>query len=461
MKELYNILSNEASLKIFIVQFSMNLLDEFAEHMPEIIIMDSSVVIPYQTLLEQLEQSRWEYGVVLLSNDLSLNCVMPHVTVLQKDNLSKHELWTAMETAFSDVNVCPEDTEITLKWKSNSIRVTLYPTPYFILYANYVGDKINHQMKCNYQQLQKVLEQFGESILCLDSSGDIIYIIQKTNMRAGFSMDALRRICLRELGLDYAVFYKTNVRWTDFEYWFRFLTNLEAYGYFFRGMCTDTAFLEPANAVLTGDEIQKRFRDILQSALGGDKRAMEEGISTLYLEKLKSCSDFFSRDNVRWYAEMLRLTLCLLIGTEYNIFPFEFRSVETEHDAVNAEICKLSDRLRNIQISGMVTYAVLEIFGRYTSMNLSLDQIAVSFKVNKTYLGRKFKEQLSITVVAFIQLLRMRRACFLLNCTDNKILQIAKDVGYEDAAYFSRIFKKYLGISPELYRNEQRYSKSR
>jgi AraC-like DNA-binding protein len=435
----------------------MNLLDEFAEHMPEIIIMDSSVVIPYQTLLEQLEQSRWEYGVVLLSNDLSLTCVMPHVTVIQKDNLSKHELWAAMETAFSDMNLCSEDTEISLKWKSNSIKVPLYPTPYFILYANYVGDKINHQMGSNYQQLRKAFEQCGESILSLDSSGDVIYIIRKTDMRAGFSTDALRGICLRELGLDYAVFYKTNIRWSDFEYWFRLLTNLEAYGYFFRGMCTDTAFLEPANAALTGEEIEERFRDIVQSALDGDKRAMEEGISTLYLEKLKSCSDFFSRNNVRWYAEMLRLTLCLMIGIEYDVFPFEFRSVEAEHDAISAEICKLSNKLKNMQISKMVAYAVVEIFGGYTSVNLSLDQLAVSVKVNKTYLGRKFKEQLGITVVAFIQLLRMRRSCFLLSHTDNKILQVAKDVGYEDAAYFSRVFKKYIGISPELYRNEQRY----
>ena len=48
--------------------------------------------------------------------------------------------------------------------------------------------------------------------------------------------------------------------------------------------------------------------------------------------------------------------------------------------------------------------------------------------------------------------LKMQKACQLLFSQDMKIKQVALQLGYEDQYYFSRIFKKYMGMSPEQYR---------
>ena len=48
--------------------------------------------------------------------------------------------------------------------------------------------------------------------------------------------------------------------------------------------------------------------------------------------------------------------------------------------------------------------------------------------------------------------LKMQKACQLLYADGVKIKAVASDLGYDDPYYFSRIFKKYIGTSPEQYR---------
>lgn len=48
--------------------------------------------------------------------------------------------------------------------------------------------------------------------------------------------------------------------------------------------------------------------------------------------------------------------------------------------------------------------------------------------------------------------LKLQKACLLLYTDDIKVKDIALLVGYDDPYYFSRLFKKYQGLSPDQYR---------
>jgi YesN/AraC family two-component response regulator len=50
--------------------------------------------------------------------------------------------------------------------------------------------------------------------------------------------------------------------------------------------------------------------------------------------------------------------------------------------------------------------------------------------------------------------LRMQRACELLQTTGRPVLEIGCKVGYNDPYYFSRAFKKIIGVSPNEYRKK-------
>lgn len=66
-----------------------------------------------------------------------------------------------------------------------------------------------------------------------------------------------------------------------------------------------------------------------------------------------------------------------------------------------------------------------------------------------------FREQTGLSPTTYLIGLRMRIACELLQTTDLSVGQIALTVGYSDAHFFSKLFKKYVGISPKQYRQKR------
>ncbi|MBD2847575.1 AraC family transcriptional regulator [Paenibacillus sp. IB182496] len=69
------------------------------------------------------------------------------------------------------------------------------------------------------------------------------------------------------------------------------------------------------------------------------------------------------------------------------------------------------------------------------------------------YLCQVFKKYADLTIVQYVQRLRVQRACHLLTSTGKSVGDIAAEVGFEDAFYFSRVFKRLEGVSPARYRD--------
>jgi len=83
---------------------------------------------------------------------------------------------------------------------------------------------------------------------------------------------------------------------------------------------------------------------------------------------------------------------------------------------------------------------------------LDLDTLAAAVNLSKFHFVKRYRELSGTTPInRFIQL-KIERACHLLDTTDKEIKEVAYAVGYDDAYYFSRIFRKQLGISPSQYR---------
>ncbi|MBE6612269.1 MAG: helix-turn-helix domain-containing protein [Ruminococcaceae bacterium] len=65
-----------------------------------------------------------------------------------------------------------------------------------------------------------------------------------------------------------------------------------------------------------------------------------------------------------------------------------------------------------------------------------------------------FRRCTGATPRSYVIELRIRSACELLRTSDLTVAQIADSVGYDDAHYFSRIFKTHRGVSPDVYRKQ-------
>ncbi|GAA0682979.1 MmsAB operon transcriptional regulator MmsR [Marinobacterium maritimum] len=83
---------------------------------------------------------------------------------------------------------------------------------------------------------------------------------------------------------------------------------------------------------------------------------------------------------------------------------------------------------------------------------LDVETLAAAVSLSKYHFIKKYKTLTGTTPINHFIQLKIERACHLLDVTNKGIKEIAWAVGYEDAYYFSRIFRKMMGISPTQYR---------
>lgn len=87
-------------------------------------------------------------------------------------------------------------------------------------------------------------------------------------------------------------------------------------------------------------------------------------------------------------------------------------------------------------------------YGRDISLKLIADQ----FNIHPVYLGRLFKEETGQLFNDYLTSLRLKKARYLLACTDKKIKDICEEIGITQQSYFNRLFKKQYSVTPTDYR---------
>lgn len=99
------------------------------------------------------------------------------------------------------------------------------------------------------------------------------------------------------------------------------------------------------------------------------------------------------------------------------------------------------------------TELAVDMINRYYAESISLQSVANQINVNPSYLSRLFKQETGENFVSYLTRVRIERAKSFLENSHYKIYEIADKVGYHNYTYFSKIFKKVVGVSPEEYRD--------
>lgn len=160
--------------------------------------------------------------------------------------------------------------------------------------------------------------------------------------------------------------------------------------------------------------------------IDGENKIIEEIFEKMHLEyKLMG----------QGYIEILRAYLIELI---INIFREYSRS----------DINEKPTKPKNKNIIDKVIRYMKENY----SKEIKIEDLSTIAFFSPNYFSRLFKESTSMTISEYIQNLRIKEACRLLISTDNKVIDIALDVGYKDIKFFNQIFKKITGKMPSEYR---------
>lgn len=164
------------------------------------------------------------------------------------------------------------------------------------------------------------------------------------------------------------------------------------------------------------------------------------------VEELLGCFDKLLITPPKESREMFRFLLKALArctdGTEFAVYL----------GALLRELSKCSpEQTGDEQISRIIQF----INEHYAELH-SIEQIASHFYISKYHLCRIFKNSMSITVIEYLNQIRIKNACSQMESGDRSILEIAQGCGFNSSAYFSSVFKKITGVSPSEYRRKKR-----
>ncbi len=115
---------------------------------------------------------------------------------------------------------------------------------------------------------------------------------------------------------------------------------------------------------------------------------------------------------------------------------------------------EMGDVTDEMKTPSVISDAKLYMTQNFSNANLMLQDVAKAVNMSNSRFSTVFSQQTGQTFTEYLIYLRLNKAKELLKTTNIKSSQIARDVGYNDAHYFSYIFKKNTGVTPSDYRSQ-------
>lgn len=107
----------------------------------------------------------------------------------------------------------------------------------------------------------------------------------------------------------------------------------------------------------------------------------------------------------------------------------------------------LKKKKKQLKISSILSY-----ISTYHAQNLTTAELAKQFYLSEYYFCHFFKSETGMSPITYINKVRAEKAAVFLRTTDLPVSEIALLVGFNDSNYFSKIFKKYMGMTPREHR---------
>jgi two-component system response regulator YesN len=124
--------------------------------------------------------------------------------------------------------------------------------------------------------------------------------------------------------------------------------------------------------------------------------------------------------------------------------------IELYGDFVKDLTGKITIRKRT---SGPVTQALRIIEARHAE-DISLQQVAETVSMNANYFSTLFKKEMDVNFIDYVLQFRVEKAKELFLHSNLKSYEIGERVGFVNYSHFSRVFKKYSGLSPREFRKQ-------
>jgi two-component system response regulator YesN len=180
---------------------------------------------------------------------------------------------------------------------------------------------------------------------------------------------------------------------------------------------------------------------------GGLDRADLNAVKVFTIGFLARASEMLAEQGIPWLTLMRDITPCYsdLLNKQ------SIKDVDLEFCQLVSLLCELTESHQRQKIGEAVSKAIQNIQENYSDPDLSLSAMSRKLSFNSSYLSRAFKEFTGKTFSEYLIEMRINTARAILERSDCKAYQLAQLVGIPDPNYFTKCFKKVIGVSFQSY----------
>lgn len=105
---------------------------------------------------------------------------------------------------------------------------------------------------------------------------------------------------------------------------------------------------------------------------------------------------------------------------------------------------------------GHTIHRCIQYISKHYGERITLDETAAMVSLSPDYLSRIFKKETGTTFNQYLNQIRITKAKELIRHSDMRMTDISQLVGYDDQSYFTKVFRKMTGVSPNEYRKRRK-----
>ena len=449
LRDIYNYLKSEKEYEIHFVLFSPMAFSEFLDFKPDIVLLDAEAFVYYKRVIDLFSKSMWNYHVLLIVSNDDLDDDLPNVTLINKKELNRSLLLKSIKQTLDYMQVLRLSSEKTDQ--NDKLEISALSCNYSLIFAKYTKSYQTMYSQEDVSSLKSCLESYGVTDTIITNQNDILCHLNKKNISNHLTEYKIANLIFEYLGYQYTVFFMNNISWWDTEKAYAKIMNYAPYAYFLNQQVVNVDEAKVIHHPITFNEIDHYLASIATVLLNNSPPKLKSLLQELCLHKLKESHDLSALDYFRWmlslYAEIFNMVCSN--GPVYKNLTYS--TIEQEYIYLENYFMQMMNCLYKISFPLIMKQALTVVFMHYQE-NISLDDTAKALNINKNYLSRMFHQYLDSTVLGLIQHMKLHKAYFLTTKTKRKIIEISTAIGYNDAHYFSRLFKKQTGLSPEEFR---------
>lgn len=204
-------------------------------------------------------------------------------------------------------------------------------------------------------------------------------------------------------------------------------------------------------------DTMEQVKHLIQIDLAG--QALADLVRKLYIEVIKPSMSY-----MLYYVITESILICLeqeqsakmvldMFNDPHLILQTPYLSVEESCEKVLSCIAELSgQKTGRYAVQSDLVKETIRYIDEHIACEIRIGALAQRINVSPAYLGQRFKAEMGCTIKDYAAKRRLQQAKTRLLRSSDPIAIIASDMGFSDYSCFSRMFKKYAGVSPSQYR---------